>query len=137
MIDDSTDSSVLYAPSSWALAWALGASLCACAAEDHTDVAGLAASPAAASPAEAAQPPEGAAVTSDATQRFVLASINIDADGNRISYAQVIDQLSGNFDNDDAIEAPGNAVFLTRGNDFFYGLAESPTWVRYSTEGGF
>ncbi len=68
--------------------------------------------------------------------RFVLASITIDADGNRVSYTQIVDHLSGSFDNSTAIEAPGNATFLTRGSDFFYGLAESPTWVRYSTEGG-
>jgi hypothetical protein len=75
--------------------------------------------------------------TSPAASRFVLASITIDADGNRTSYAQIADELSGHFDNASAIEAPGNATFLTRGSDFFYGLAESPTWVRYSTQGGF
>jgi hypothetical protein len=68
--------------------------------------------------------------------RFVLASITIDGDGNRVSYAQLVDQLSGDFDNSRGVEAPGNATFLTRGSDFFYGLAESPTWVRYSTQGG-
>jgi hypothetical protein len=72
-----------------------------------------------------------------ATPSFVLASITIDADGNRISYAQRVDALEGHFDNTQAIEAPGNAVFLTNGSDFFYGLAESPEWVRYSTVDGF
>ncbi len=72
----------------------------------------------------------------EAPSRFVLASITIDGDGNRISYAQIVDHLSGDFDNSRAIEAPGNATFLTSGSDFFYGLAESPTWVRYSTLGG-
>jgi hypothetical protein len=76
----------------------------------------------------------------DVAERFVLASITIDADGNRVSYAQLVDSfqaLAGHFDNSRAVEAPGNAVFLTHGSDFFYGLAESPEWVRYSTTGGF
>jgi hypothetical protein len=103
----------------------------ACSGEDHTD---LASSPAAET---ATAPQDGPATEPAETERFLLASITIDADGNRISYAQVIDHLSGHFDNDSAIEAPGNAVFLTRGSDFFYGLAESPTWVRYATDGGF
>jgi hypothetical protein len=68
--------------------------------------------------------------------RFILGSISIDADGNRISYAQVVETLDGHFTNRNGVEAPGNAVFLTRGSDFFYGLAESPEWVRYSTKGG-
>ena len=41
------------------------------------------------------------------------------------------------FNNDSAVEVPGNAVFLSRCSDFFYGLAESPEWVRYSTRDGF
>ena len=70
-------------------------------------------------------------------KRFVLGSITIDADGNRVSYATLVDELDGHFDNKDGIEAQGNAVFMTRGSDFFYGLAESPEWVRYSTKGSF
>lgn len=69
--------------------------------------------------------------------RFVLGSVTIDADGNRVSYAQIVNELSGHFDNEDGIEAPGNAVFLSHKSDFFYGLAESPEWVRYSTKKGF
>ena len=69
--------------------------------------------------------------------RFVLGSVSIDADGNRVSYAQIVDELDGHFSNEQGIEAQGNAVFLSRGSDFFYGLAESPEWVRYSTKGGF
>jgi len=79
---------------------------------------------------------DGSAGADAPPARFVLASITIDADGNRVSYAQIVDELSGDFDNRTAIEAPGNATFLTSGSDFFYGLAESPTWVRYSTLGG-
>jgi hypothetical protein len=69
--------------------------------------------------------------------RFVLGSVTIDADGNRVSYAQIVEELDGHFTNRDGIEAAGNAVFLTRGSDFYYGLAESPEWVRYATDDGF
>ena len=106
----------------------------ACSSQDGTRV--LMAQPA---PGDGASTQEGAgspSVAPEAAPRFVLASISIDADGNRISYAQLVDSLSGDFDNDSAIEAPGNAVFLSHGSDFFYGLAESPTWVRYSSVGG-
>lgn len=70
-------------------------------------------------------------------KRYVLGSVSIDADGNRISYAQIVTELEGHFTNAHGIEANGNAVFLAHGSNFFYGLAESPEWVRYSTEGGF
>jgi hypothetical protein len=69
--------------------------------------------------------------------RFVLGAVMIDADGARISYAQIIDHLGGDYTNDDGLEQPGNAVFMSYGKNFFYGLAESPVWVRYSTENGF
>lgn len=69
-------------------------------------------------------------------RRYVLGSVTIDADGNRVSYAQLIDELSGHITNREGIEAPGNATFLSRGSDFFYGLAESPEWVRYSVRDG-
>jgi hypothetical protein len=69
--------------------------------------------------------------------RYVLGSITIDADGNRVSYAQVIDELAGDFDNRSGIEVQGNAVFMAHGDAFFYGLTESPEWVRYSTRDGF
>ena len=68
-------------------------------------------------------------------QSYLLGSVVIDADGNRVSYAQIIHELSGDFSNRNGIEAPGNAVFMARGSDFFYGLSESPEWVRYSTTG--
>jgi hypothetical protein len=129
----------------------LGLGIVGCSSQDSTEVVGLAATPAPESPgavttpaaepgAEAepgteAEPVEGSAEAT-APSRFVLASITIDADGNRVSYAQLVDELRGDFDNASAIEAQGNATFLTRGSDFFYGLAESPTWVRYSTLGG-
>lgn len=102
----------------------ISAGLLACSNDDTTQVSG-------------ALEPAPEAPAAEQADRFVLASITIDADGNRVSYAQIIDRLTGDFDNSNAIEAPGNAVFLARGGDFFYGLAESPTWVRYSTDGGF
>jgi hypothetical protein len=109
----------------------LGFGILACSSEDDTQVVGLAATP---TPAPGAPGADGASEAP--SSRFALAAITIDADGNRVSYAQIVDDLSGDFDNSTAIEAPGNATFLTRGSDFFYGLAESPTWVRYSTQGG-
>lgn len=131
-----------------------GLGLVGCSSVDSTEVVGLAATPAPATPAvspdvavergagDGAATADAGAAGADGgpgeapPSRFVLASITIDADGNRVSYAQIADQLSGHFDNRAAIEAQGNATFLTRGSDFFYGLAESPTWVRYSTQGG-
>lgn len=119
-----------------------------CSSQDSTQVVALAATPApeapeapgavdtpdgVGDPSAPAEPGDGA---SEAPARFVLGSITIDADGNRVSYAQIVDDLSGDFNNAAGIEVPGNATFLTRGSDFFYGLAESPTWVRYSTQGG-
>lgn len=70
-------------------------------------------------------------------KRYVLGSVSIDADGNRVSYAQIVTKLEGHFSNANGIEVNGNAVFLAHGSNFFYGLAESPVWVRYSTENGF
>lgn len=74
--------------------------------------------------------------SSSGGRRYVLGTISIDADGNRMSYAQIIDELSGDFTARDGIEAGGNAVFLSNGKNFFYGLAEEPTWVKYSVEDG-
>lgn len=107
---------------------AASATLAACSSRDATRVSD-------------ARDPSDAPAASDPpardAQRFVLGSISIDADGNRVSYAQIVSTLEGNFDNAQALEAPGNAVFLSHGESFFYGLAESPEWVRYSTVGGF
>lgn len=66
---------------------------------------------------------------------FVLSSVVIDADGNRTTYVQTIPSLdAGPFTNDRAIEAPGNGVVLGGGRHFFIGLAEEPTWIRYSLD---
>jgi hypothetical protein len=65
---------------------------------------------------------------------FALASVVIDADGNRTTYVQVVDSLEGPFDNSTAIELPGNGVVMARGEHVFVGLAEEPTWVRYTID---
>ena len=66
--------------------------------------------------------------------RYVLGSVVIDADGNRTTYVQTIESLQGNFSNQTAIELPGNGVLMAGGKNFFVGLAEEPTWVRYSVD---
>jgi hypothetical protein len=64
---------------------------------------------------------------------FALGSVSIDAEDNRLTYLQTIRSLDdGPFDNTRAIEMPGNGVLLARGADVFAGLAEEPTWVRYT-----
>ncbi|WP_224369250.1 hypothetical protein [Hyalangium versicolor] len=70
-------------------------------------------------------------------KRYLLGSVVIGADGNRVSYAQIVNKLEGHFTNTKGIEEGGNAVFLAHGSDFFYGRAEAPEWVRYSTVDGF
>ena len=72
-----------------------------------------------------------------AGRRYLLGSVSIDADGNRVSYAQIITELGGHFTNANGLEANGNAVFLAQGRHFFYGLAEEPSWVKYDTREGF
>lgn len=64
---------------------------------------------------------------------YVLGSVVITPDG-RTTYFQVLDDLSGDapITNEDAVEAAGNGVLLTRGRHIFMGLAESPEWVRYT-----
>ena len=67
--------------------------------------------------------------------RFVLGSVVIDADGNRTTYVQTVPTLDGPFDNASAIELAGDGVLMAGGKDFFVGLAEEPTWIRYSVDG--
>ena len=71
---------------------------------------------------------------STSSARYALGSVVIDADGNRTTYVQVVDSLDGPFDNRNAIELPGNGVIMTRGQDIFVGLAEEPTWIRYTVD---
>lgn len=72
--------------------------------------------------------------TPDGVQRYALGSVVIDADGNRTTYVQVVDDLAGPFDNRAAIELPGNGVVMAHGPHIFVGLAEEPTWVRYTVD---
>lgn len=65
--------------------------------------------------------------------RYALGSVVIDADGNRTTYVQTIDSITvGPFDNRNAIELPGNGVLLAGNGSFYVGLAEEPTFVRYT-----
>jgi hypothetical protein len=67
--------------------------------------------------------------------RYALASVVIDADGNRTTYVQAISSLDeGPFDNEAAIEMPGNGVVMAGGGHIFVGLAEEPTWIRYTPD---
>ncbi|MCW5808219.1 MAG: hypothetical protein KIT31_38070 [Deltaproteobacteria bacterium] len=65
---------------------------------------------------------------------YALASVVIDAEGTRTTYVQVVDGLDGPFDNARAIELPGNGVVMAHGPHIFVGLAEEPTWVRYTVD---
>ena len=66
------------------------------------------------------------------TAAYALASVVIDGD-NRTTYVQVLPGLpTGHVTNTAAIEIAGNGVMLTQGRNVFVGLAEEPTWVRYT-----
>ena len=66
---------------------------------------------------------------------YVLGSVVIDPDDARTTYVQAIDSLDdGPFDNSSAIELPGNGVILADESNFYVGLAEEPTWVRYTLD---
>ena len=63
---------------------------------------------------------------------YVLASVVITPEG-RTTYVQALPELpTGHVTNTSAIELPGNGTMLAHGRDVFIGLAEEPTWVRYS-----
>lgn len=78
------------------------------------------------------------ACTDDATPhatvgKYVLGSVVIDADGNRTTYVQTIASLDdGPFDNSAAIELGGNGVIMAGKRSFYVGMAEEPTWIRYT-----
>jgi hypothetical protein len=89
-------------------------------------VAALASTLAACNGEESSPPGDSAA------GRYVLASVVL-TDTGRTTYVQVLPDLpSSHVDNSKAIEFGGNGVILARGRDVFVGLAEEPTWVRYS-----
>lgn len=76
-----------------------------------------------------------AADSERAESRFVLASVVIDADGNRTTYVQTLPSLdAAHVTNDTALELPGNGVVIAGKRDVYVGLAEEPTWVRYSLD---
>ncbi|WP_373048538.1 hypothetical protein [Vulgatibacter sp.] len=68
---------------------------------------------------------------------YVLGSVVIDADGTRTTYVQTVESLEdGLFTNENAIEMPGNGVLMAGGEHLFVGLAEEPTWIRYTLQEG-
>jgi len=77
----------------------------------------------------AGRDPEPAATT------YVLNSIVINPDNDRMMYVQTLSSLDdGPFDNTKAIEFSGNGVVMARGKYFFVGLIDEPTWVRYELD---
>ena len=77
----------------------------------------------------------GEVAVAPAPDFFALGSVVIDAEGARITYLQTIKSLDdGPFDNANAIEMPGNGTFLASGDSVFAGLAEEPTWIKYSAD---
>ncbi|MEM6730313.1 MAG: hypothetical protein AAF658_02085 [Myxococcota bacterium] len=68
-------------------------------------------------------------------QPLLLSSVEINADGSRVTFVQIVRSLSdGPFDNSAALEVAGNAVVLAAEGAFFIGLEEEPSWVRYSVD---
>lgn len=66
---------------------------------------------------------------------YALGSVVIGDMDMRTTYLQTVKSLDdGPFDNHTAIEAPGNGVLLARGASVYFGLAEAPTWVRYTSD---
>ncbi|MEM9073819.1 MAG: hypothetical protein AAGE52_35335 [Myxococcota bacterium] len=64
--------------------------------------------------------------------RFGIASVVIQPNGTRTLYVQGIPSLdAGPFNNERAIEIPGNGVVIGGDGRMFVGLAESPEWVRF------
>jgi hypothetical protein len=61
----------------------------------------------------------------------VLASVVI-TDAGRTTYVQVVPELAGHITNDAGVEIPGNGVLMVSGRDVLVGLAEEPTWVKYT-----
>ena len=65
---------------------------------------------------------------------YALGSV-VYTDNGRMTYVQVLPSLDvGHVDNDDAIEVSGNALLLAHGRSVWIGLAEEPTWVRYTVD---
>jgi hypothetical protein len=78
---------------------------------------------------------EAGASAEPAPSFYALGSVVIGDMDRRTTYLQTIKSLDdGPFDNSKAIEAPGNGVIMARGASVFLGLAEEPTWVRYTAD---
>ncbi|MDF2697020.1 MAG: hypothetical protein K0S65_5403, partial [Labilithrix sp.] len=76
--------------------------------------------------------PDGGAST---PTTYVLGSVVIDTEGKRTTYVQSAKSIdNASFTNANALEVAGNGVLLTSGSSLFVGLAEEPTWVRYSVD---
>ncbi len=81
-----------------------------------------------------ARPPV-ARLSQPAPDFFALGSVVIGENDARTTYLQTIKSLDdGPFDNTKAIEMPGNGTFLASGDSVFAGLAEEPTWIRYTAD---
>lgn len=66
---------------------------------------------------------------------YVLGSVVIDTEGKRTTYVQAAKSFEGaSFTNANALELAGNGLLMTSGSGIFVGLAEEPTWVRYSVD---
>lgn len=74
---------------------------------------------------------EGAATGSEDWDGGYLLSSVIITDVGRTTYFSVVRELEGHLDNANAIEVPGNAVYLVSGNAVLVGMAEAPTWVKW------
>lgn len=74
------------------------------------------------------------AETQSGGARYVLGSVVITPDDDRTTYVQTVSSLDGPFDNRNAIELAGDGVLMAGGKNFFVGLAQEPTWVRYSVD---
>jgi hypothetical protein len=66
-----------------------------------------------------------------ANAQYVLASVVLTDEG-RTTYVQVLPSLSGHVTNEKAVEIAGNGAIAVFGRHVFVGLAEEPTWVRYT-----
>lgn len=66
---------------------------------------------------------------------YALASVVISPDGSRTTYVQTIKSLDdGPFNNARALEVPGHGVILGGNGSVYVGLAEEPTWIRYTPD---
>jgi hypothetical protein len=84
--------------------------------------------------AGACAPADEAPADTDAGEAaYVLGSVVIGEGDVRTTYVQTLPSLDvDHVTNAEAIEAPGNGVMMVAGRHVLVGLAEEPTWVRYT-----